>query len=70
MAVKIEKKESSAKPVGFGIKDHIAVKLESTGKVCVVHKIQGQKLIDQKKATLVKDAKLVEGTRNIIVEEA
>lgn len=54
--VKLKEKES--KTVGtatFEPKDFMAVKLKS-GKVSLVHKIQGEKLIKEKKATEIKDA--------------
>ena len=58
--VKLKSKESEV--VGkakFDASEFIAVKLNSK-KVCLVHKIQGEKLIAEKKATLVKDAEIEE----------
>lgn len=58
--VKLKGKED--KVVGkakFTADQFIAVKLKS-GKVSLVHKIQGEKLIKEKKATEVKDAEIEE----------
>lgn len=56
--VKLKEKESKVvKTATFEPKDFIAIKLKS-GKVCLVHKIQGENLIKAKKATEVKDAEI------------
>lgn len=64
---KVSLKKKDSKKVGvatFEKDDFMAVKLKS-GKTSVVHKLQGEKLIKDKKATEVKDVELEERRSNI-----
>lgn len=63
--VALKKKESKKVGVAnFEEKDFMVVKLKSE-KVSVVHKIQGEKLIKEKKAEEVKNAELESRRSNI-----